>query len=217
MTLWNAIQQYFVTLPPLHTSEHLDIETQRQLLLLWEATNDHHALYCCGILGLPWWIDNGQLAQCLFDDLLLLRSFPVPSTSEQRPSTSATSMPSPTGSCEECSGGTRRNASSEETTSGTSLPAALHPSRLDSDAAAVANPPTTGFWIAPSTFAQLVTSVSQVIEQANVSPTSSREGLGGRQLLERTGTAVPQTPTVRRIPRHSNLRGEANSTRSSNA
>ena len=168
------------------------------------------------MLGLPWWIDDGQLAQRLFDDLLLLRSFPAPTTNEQQPNTSATSTPSPTGPCEECSEGMTRNASSEETTSGASLPAALHPSRLDSDGAGDANPPATGFWIAPSTFAQLVTSVSQVIEQANASHISNQEGLGGRQLLEQTGTAVPQTPTVRRIPRHSDLRGEMDSTRTSN-
>ena len=182
-TLWNAIQQYFAALPPLHTSEHLDIETRRQLLLLWEATNDRHALYCRSILGLPRWIDDGQLAQRLFNDLLLLRSFPAPSTNEQQPSTNATSTPSPTGPCKECSEGTTRNASNEGTTSGTSLPAALHPSRLDSGGVDAANPPTTGFWIAPSTFAQLVTSISQVIEQASASHISNRGGLGDRRLL----------------------------------
>ena len=100
--LWRAIEQYFASLPPLATTEEMDLERRRHLLLLWEATNDRHALESRALLGLPPWATTGQVAWRLFVDLLQSRSFTERILNEPELNGERMQTLFPNGYCERC-------------------------------------------------------------------------------------------------------------------
>ena len=213
--LWRAIERYFASLPPLATTKEMDLERQRHLLLLWEATNDRHALESRALLGLPPWATTGQVAWRLFVDLLQSRSFPERILNEPELSGERMQTLFPNGYCERCVAEMTMNAMRRASISAPSHRDVRRLTRLEQILAADADRGDTGYSTVRTIVAQLAGSVNRAIWPGNAGSTSSID-MGERCPLQMSGTALTRSSTTRRTRRL--LRNaEEDSSRTTNA
>ncbi|PCH45128.1 hypothetical protein WOLCODRAFT_155136, partial [Wolfiporia cocos MD-104 SS10] len=197
LILWRAIEYYFASLPRLRSAEEQELETRRNVFLVWEATGDANHLHTRRALGLPQPTTTADIAQRLFDELRRSRSLPGRSMRELRESTSGTPPPYPDGSHRTSPEHITTSDTARTNTSEISLRLGYQRGPLPNNPVDNAGPRVTGSSTAPTIFAGVVDSINQVIDRMSAGSTL----FGGPQ--QPPPSAETGTSTTNRMPRPS--------------